>query len=62
MYLIKTIESNSIFHMDLYRLNSIEEIIRAGVEDCLQSGSICIVEWPEKAAELFDETNNRRIY
>lgn len=45
----------SIFHMDLYRLNSIEEIIRAGVEDCLESGSICMVEWPEKAPELFDE-------
>lgn len=48
-------KSQSIFHMDLYRLNSIEEIIRAGVEDCLESGSICMVEWPEKAPELFDE-------
>ena len=48
-------ERKSIFHMDLYRLNSIEEIIRAGVEDCLESGSICMVEWPEKAVELFDE-------
>lgn len=51
----KNNKSNSIFHMDLYRLNSLEEIIRAGVEDCLESGSICMVEWPEKAAELFDE-------
>jgi tRNA threonylcarbamoyladenosine biosynthesis protein TsaE len=48
-------KNKSIYHMDLYRLNSIEEIIRAGVEDCLESGSICMVEWPEKAAELFDE-------
>ncbi|HEU0064486.1 MAG TPA: tRNA (adenosine(37)-N6)-threonylcarbamoyltransferase complex ATPase subunit type 1 TsaE [Flavisolibacter sp.] len=44
-----------IYHMDLYRLNSIEEIIRAGVEDCLVSGEICMVEWAEKAPELFDE-------
>jgi len=51
----KNNETGSIFHMDLYRLNSVEEIIRAGVEDCLESGSICMVEWPEKAAELFDE-------
>lgn len=51
----KNNENKSIFHMDLYRLNSIEEIIRAGVEDCLESGSICMVEWPEKGAELFDE-------
>ena len=48
-------KAQSIFHMDLYRLNSVEEIIRAGVEDCLESGSICMVEWPEKAPELFDE-------
>ena len=45
-----------IYHMDLYRLNSIEEIIRAGVEDCLDSGEICMVEWAEKAPELFDES------
>jgi tRNA threonylcarbamoyladenosine biosynthesis protein TsaE len=44
-----------IYHMDLYRLNSIEEIIRAGVEDCLESGELCMVEWAEKAPELFDD-------
>lgn len=42
-----------IFHLDLYRLNSMEEIIQAGVEDCLYSGEICFVEWPEKAPGLF---------
>lgn len=48
-------QTGTIYHMDLYRLNSIEEIIRAGVEDCVESGAICMVEWPEKAPELFDE-------
>jgi tRNA threonylcarbamoyladenosine biosynthesis protein TsaE len=42
-----------IFHMDLYRLNTIQEIIEAGVEDCLYSGEICFVEWAEKAIDLF---------
>lgn len=46
-----------IFHMDLYRLNSLEEIVQAGVEDCLFSNEICFVEWPQKAPELLpDET------
>ena len=45
----------SIYHIDLYRLNSTEEIIQAGVEDCMYSGSICMVEWPERAHGLFDE-------
>jgi tRNA threonylcarbamoyladenosine biosynthesis protein TsaE len=45
----------TIFHMDLYRLNSEEDAVRAGVEDCLYSGQICLVEWPEKAAGLLPE-------
>ena len=44
-----------IYHLDLYRLNSMEEIIQAGVEDCIYSGDICFVEWPEKAPGLLDE-------
>jgi tRNA threonylcarbamoyladenosine biosynthesis protein TsaE len=39
----------NIFHIDLYRLKDEEEAIRAGVEDCLYSGNICLIEWPEKA-------------
>ena len=47
-----------IYHIDLYRLNDEEEIRQAGVEDCLYSGAICFVEWPQKApAELYDENS-----
>jgi len=48
-------ETKKIFHIDLYRLKDEEEVIQAGVEDCIYSGSICMVEWPEKAPDLFDE-------
>jgi tRNA threonylcarbamoyladenosine biosynthesis protein TsaE len=41
-----------IYHIDLYRLNSEQEAIEAGVEDVLNSGNICFVEWPEKAASV----------
>ncbi len=44
-----------IFHIDLYRLKDAEEAIRAGVEDCLYSGEICLVEWPERAEGIFPE-------
>lgn len=44
-----------LFHMDLYRLKDEEEAIRAGVEDCLFSGFICLVEWPEKAPGIFPD-------
>ena len=42
-----------IFHIDLYRLKDEEEAIRAGVEDCLYSGEICLVEWPQRAVGIF---------
>lgn len=66
----KAYDGKLIFHMDLYRINSVDEAIAAGVEECLYSGHLCLVEWPEKAALLFTENavhcylqtvgNNRR--
>jgi tRNA threonylcarbamoyladenosine biosynthesis protein TsaE len=44
-----------VYHMDLYRLNGQEEALRAGVEDCLYSGSTCLVEWPERAPGIFPD-------
>lgn len=42
-----------IYHMDLYRLKDEAEAIDAGIEDCIYSDHICLVEWPEKAPGLF---------
>ncbi|HYF31866.1 MAG TPA: tRNA (adenosine(37)-N6)-threonylcarbamoyltransferase complex ATPase subunit type 1 TsaE [Chitinophagaceae bacterium] len=42
-----------LYHIDLYRLQQEEEAFSAGVEDCLYSGNICLVEWAEKAPSLF---------
>jgi tRNA threonylcarbamoyladenosine biosynthesis protein TsaE len=42
-----------IFHIDLYRLKDEEEALRAGVEDVLYSGDICLVEWPDRAPGIF---------
>ena len=49
-------EEKLIYHIDLYRLKDEEEIIQAGVEDCIYSGSLCMIEWPQKAPGLFDHT------
>ena len=48
-------QERKIYHIDLYRLKDMEEIVAAGVEDCIYSGEVCFVEWPQKAPELFDE-------
>lgn len=44
-----------IYHIDLYRLKDEQEIIQAGVEDCIYSNEICFIEWPEKAPHLLDD-------
>ena len=48
-----TASGNTIYHMDLYRIKDEHEALNAGVEDCLYSGNICFVEWPEKAPGIF---------
>jgi len=36
-----------VYHMDLYRLQSLEEALDIGIEDYLYSNAYCFVEWPE---------------
>lgn len=45
--------TGKIFHIDLYRLKDEEEALRAGVEEVLYSGALCLVEWPERAPGIF---------
>ncbi|NQV73034.1 tRNA (adenosine(37)-N6)-threonylcarbamoyltransferase complex ATPase subunit type 1 TsaE [bacterium] len=45
----------SLYHMDLYRLKTDQEIFGAGVEEYLQSDGICLIEWPERAGHLLPE-------
>lgn len=47
-------DGGTVYHLDLYRINSLQEAVEAGVEDCLLSGNLCLVEWPEKADALMD--------
>ena len=48
---------NIIYHLDLYRLTDEEEAIKSGVEDCLYSGEICLVEWPDRAPGIFPDSS-----
>ena len=44
-----------LYHLDLYRLKNEQEAVRAGVEDCLYSGAVCLLEWPERAPGILPE-------
>jgi tRNA threonylcarbamoyladenosine biosynthesis protein TsaE len=48
-------EEEQIFHFDLYRLKTLEEALDIGLTEYLDSGSICLVEWPEIAQQLLPE-------
>lgn len=44
-----------IYHFDLYRLESIDEAFDIGVEDYLDSGALCLIEWPERIADMLPD-------
>jgi tRNA threonylcarbamoyladenosine biosynthesis protein TsaE len=46
-----------IWHVDLYRLNNINEIEEIGILEAMQE-SICLIEWPE----LLDDLIQSREY
>jgi tRNA threonylcarbamoyladenosine biosynthesis protein TsaE len=42
----KTHDGRYIYHVDLYRIETLEDAIQTGIEDHLYSQSPCFVEWP----------------
>ena len=39
-------ENKRLNHIDLYRLNDIEEALNLGIEDYLDDDSYCFIDWP----------------
>ena len=48
----KSATAGIIFHMDWYRIKDETEAIQAGCEDCIESGNLCFIEWPDRAPNL----------
>jgi len=46
---------NSIFHFDLYRIETPDELFDMGYEEYFYSGFLCLIEWPEKARNLIPD-------
>ena len=44
-----------IYHIDLYRLNRLEEIVDLGLEEYLEGDGICVIEWADRMEELLPE-------
>lgn len=44
-----------VYHFDFYRIEHSDEAYQIGLENYLYSGSWCLIEWPDKIAELLPE-------
>jgi tRNA threonylcarbamoyladenosine biosynthesis protein TsaE len=46
-----------LYHIDLYRLDHIEEVIDLALEEYLYGDGVCVVEWAEKGMEVLPDEN-----
>ncbi len=51
----RTEDDDIVYHFDCYRLKNEEEALNIGIEDYFDSGSFCLIEWPEKIAGLIPD-------
>lgn len=47
-----TSEGDPIYHFDCYRLRNETEALDSGLEEYIDSGDRCLIEWPERIAGL----------
>ena len=48
-------DGEPMYHFDFYRINRLSEAVEIGLYDYLDSGCLCIMEWPENIEELLPE-------
>lgn len=51
----KTASGESVFHFDFYRIEKAAEALDIGLYDYLDSGCLCLMEWPENIEDLLPE-------
>lgn len=51
----RTSSGEPIFHFDFYRLTKASEALDIGLYDYLDSGCLCLMEWPENIEEILPE-------
>ena len=55
----KTKTEDLIYHMDLYRIDKIEELYGIGFFEYLESGNLCFIEWGEKIEDTIGDNYNK---
>lgn len=47
--------AGKIYHFDLYRVKNLEECLDMGMEEYLDSGHYCFIEWPDVASAILPD-------
>ena len=47
----------TLYHLDLYRLDHLEEIVDLGMEEYFGADSVCVIEWAEKGSGVLPGDN-----
>ena len=48
-------DGDPMYHFDFYRINKLQEAVEIGLYDYLDSGFLCIMEWPDNIEDLLPE-------
>jgi len=54
-----SVEGDSIFHFDLYRIEHEDEALDIGIEEYFDSNQFCFVEWPDRIPNLLPQKFSR---
>lgn len=57
----RTKEGEPVYHFDFYRIDKLEEAYDIGFDEFVDSGWLCLIEWPEKIEKLLPE-ETLRVY
>ena len=55
----KTGSGDPLYHFDFYRIDNVAEALDIGFYDYIDSGALCVIEWPENIEDILPEETLR---
>ena len=55
----RTSSGETMYHFDFYRITKLQEAVDIGFFDYIDSGDLCIMEWPENIEDILPEETLR---
>ncbi len=50
------------YHLDLYRVKDVEELVEIGIDEYLSGESLCLIEWPELLGDFAKDIPNFSVF